>query len=233
MVESILLGVAFIIILILLIRNKTQYQKGSNDLLSMFLKSGYDMKINMFETLNQTRTDHGIVFIGDSITQDYNMYEFFPKLNVYNRGIGGDTTIGLFNRLKVSVDDLNPDKVIMLIGTNDFVLLNHSLEMIRNRIQDIIKNILQNNPSTTIYLLSILPVNPNINHITVGNRNNHDIKTLNNQLAKLNNVHYIDVHKHMVDAKGVLLPSLTYDGLHLNHQGYEKLTELLKPYLIQ
>ncbi|MDA0871346.1 MAG: GDSL-type esterase/lipase family protein [Firmicutes bacterium] len=231
MVEAILLGSAIFVIIVLLIINKKQYQKGSNDLLLMFLKSVYDLKTQMFNTLNKNHKDNGIVFIGDSITQDYNIYEFFPGLVVYNRGIGGDTSIGLLKRLKVSVDDLNPNKVVLLIGTNDFVLLKHKIESIRDNIKEIVVKIYQNNQNVEIYLISVLPVNHKLNPKTVGIRNNHDIEALNKQLETISNVNFINAYQTFVDDDNRLFKSLTYDGLHLNHLGYVKLSELLKPYL--
>lgn len=231
MVEIILLGISIAIIILLLIINKNQYQKGSNDLLSIFLKSGYEMKKQMFQTLNKTHKDNGIVFIGDSITQDYNIYEFFPELNVYNRGIGGDTSVGLLNRLNVSVNDLNPKKVVLLIGTNDFVLLKLKIQDIRDNIKEIISKIYHNNPKAKIYLISVLPVNHKLNPVTVGSRNSQDIQKLNKLLKEISNITFIDVYQILADNNDRLHETMTYDGLHLNHLGYEKLSEVLKPYL--
>ena len=62
-----------------------------------------------------------VVFLGDSITQGWgpNLRNFFPALNVANRGISGDTTRGMLIRLNEDVLALNPSTVIMLMGTND------------------------------------------------------------------------------------------------------------------
>src|SRR5690554_1077084 len=70
----------------------------------MLFKFGYDFKVKAFRVLNKFAKPNGIVFVGDSITQDYNVYEYFKGIDIYNRGIGGDTTQGLLNRLDVSID---------------------------------------------------------------------------------------------------------------------------------
>lgn len=42
-----------------------------------------------------------------------------PRIRVYNRGIGGDVTDGLLERMDESIFDLEPKKVFINIGTND------------------------------------------------------------------------------------------------------------------
>ncbi|MDD6022575.1 MAG: hypothetical protein PUB94_08045 [Oscillospiraceae bacterium] len=42
------------------------------------------------------------------------------NLEIYNRGIGGDTTNRLIERLEKNVLCLKPSQLVLLIGTNDF-----------------------------------------------------------------------------------------------------------------
>ncbi len=61
-----------------------------------------------------------VVFFGDSITDGWgSLAKDFPNLKVANRGIGGDTTRGLRERLQGDVLDVHPRAVSILIGTND------------------------------------------------------------------------------------------------------------------
>lgn len=61
-----------------------------------------------------------VVFLGDSITQGWNtLAKDFPKMKVANRGIGGDITSGVLYRLAADVLSLNPEAIVLLIGTND------------------------------------------------------------------------------------------------------------------
>ena len=60
-------------------------------------------KREIFAEENAERQDYDIAFIGDSITDLYNVKEFFPDLAVTNRGIGGDTTYDLEGRLEISL----------------------------------------------------------------------------------------------------------------------------------
>jgi lysophospholipase L1-like esterase len=61
-----------------------------------------------------------VVFLGDSITEGWKtLATDFPKMKVANRGIGGDITSGVLYRLKADVLSLNPEAIVLLIGTND------------------------------------------------------------------------------------------------------------------
>ena len=67
------------------------------------------------------KDQNALVFLGDSITQGWGpeMGNAFPGVKVANRGISGDTTRGMLIRLQEDVLSLNPEGVVMLMGTND------------------------------------------------------------------------------------------------------------------
>jgi lysophospholipase L1-like esterase len=61
-----------------------------------------------------------VVFVGDSITQGWGRIEAsIPGIRAANRGINGDTTLGVAARLDRDVLSLRPRAVVLLIGTND------------------------------------------------------------------------------------------------------------------
>src|SRR5262249_9787335 len=57
----------------------------------------------------------------DSITQGWgeDFSAWFPGMKIANRGISGDTSRGELVRLQGDVLDLEPEAVVLLIGTND------------------------------------------------------------------------------------------------------------------
>ncbi|HIE98880.1 MAG TPA: DUF1080 domain-containing protein [Planctomycetes bacterium] len=87
----------------------------------------YDWFRNLWTTrradfATQVESKQGaVVFLGDSIIQGWgpNLRNFFPELNVANRGISGDTTRGMLIRLNEDVLALKPSAVVLLMGTND------------------------------------------------------------------------------------------------------------------
>jgi len=203
-------------------------KKGEKDLLALFMINGYEVRTRIFRGLNNHVKKGGIVFVGDSITQDYPIGEYFPEKLVYNRGIGGDTSQGLLGRLEESVYALDPMCVILLIGTNDLVLLGDGIEAIFNRIQEAILQIRDHCPYTRIVCEAVYPVNPDIDPVTVSKRSNSDILVLNKRLKDIPDVTFIDLTNVLSDSTGALSKQLSLDGLHINQEGYRLVSDKLR-----
>ena len=93
MIETIIiLSIILVIVLAYLIYQQVrmpQIIKKSNDkacgeLFAMMLAGGYEKRVNDFKIYNQTASKGGIVFVGDSLTENYNVYESFKGYDVYN-----------------------------------------------------------------------------------------------------------------------------------------------------
>lgn len=202
-------------------------------------KDIYMQSVDNWRETNKGLKGGGIVFLGDSITERFRVNEFFQDKFVINRGISGDTTDGVLARMDESVYALNPSKVFLMIGTNDLGIGNKEPKYIIHNIQKIIEEIKNRCPTTKIYLESIYPIN-NTNYNLIdkfmsGNRSNKTIIETNKGLAKLtgDNVTYIDVYSRLTDEYGKLKIDYTYKGLHLIGQGYRKVVEVLKPYVLE
>lgn len=76
----------------------------------------YLSKVSQFNELKNSN-DFSIIMIGDSITDGAEWYELLKNNEVQNRGIGGDTTNGVLDRL----DTINKSikKAFIMIGIND------------------------------------------------------------------------------------------------------------------
>lgn len=180
--------------------------------------------------------DENIVFFGDSITNGYKIEEFYPKNNVINSGISGDTTEDLLERME-DVYKYNPSKVFILIGIND---LNRgkSIDEILDNIQRIVNNIKTNRKYTNIYIESVYPINRNVfedkEYSFNNDISNDTIKELNDRLSNLckeNSIQYVDVYNNLIDSEGNLKKDYTKEGLHLTDLGYFKVTSSLSKYI--
>ena len=60
-----------------------------------------------------------VVFLGDSITDLWNLAAYFPSRPYVNRGIGGQVTPQLVARFHADVIALKPSAVVILAGVND------------------------------------------------------------------------------------------------------------------
>lgn len=196
-------------------------------------------KLNAFIGLNKYAKEGGIVFIGDSIMEGFPIHELLKSDKpMYNRGIAGDQTRDLQGKLQHVVLDLKPEKVFLLIGTNDPMDTDTPNEIVL-RIEEICKSILSSLSDVELCIQSVYPINPNgeVNQTplqVLGARTNEIIQTINTGIrdmsAKLN-ITYIDVYPLLLDAEGELNAAYTYDGLHLNAEGYMVVKEVIQQYL--
>lgn len=183
----------------------------------------------------KTKQGKNYVFLGDSITDWYPFNEFFDgNTPIINSGFAGYKTKDLLNNLDETVYRYNPTKVFIQIGTNDLNSDDSNSEIAYDNILELIKEIKTNRPYAEIYLESIYPVNQDCektNKQSTGKRENKEIVKLNNKLkeySKENGVTYLDMYNKLSDENGNLKPEYTYDGLHLNSDGYSKVSNEIK-----
>lgn len=191
----------------------------------------YYQRKAMFEASPDTVDE--IIFLGNSITEGGDWQALFPNHNVINRGISGDVTAGILNRIS-EVTSSRPQKVFLLIGTNDLARGKTESYVVDN-VASILQEIKQESADTELYLQSILPVNPAVGDKFAGHKKNQDLIVSVNrvlkELSKRMNITFIDIHKKFKNAKGELKPRFTDDGLHLNKNGYRRWKKVLKPYM--
>lgn len=169
----------------------------------------YLARQSQFEILNIKNGN--IVFLGDSITNRSEWVEVFNNPDIKNRGIDGDTTSGILNRLN-TITRGYPKKIFLMIGIND-ILHNDDKARILGNYKQILNEIRINSPDTIIYVESILPNNKI--------KSNRNVKFLNNELQKLSGgkIIYIDLFDKFAE-NDKLSGRYTYDGTHLNGHGY-------------
>lgn len=161
--------------------------------------------------------DNEIIFVGNSITDQCEWAELFGMPNIINRGIGGDVTEGVLNRLN-EITESKPLKIFLKIGTND-IGRGIALDSILTNYGRILAGIQSDSPETEVYVQSVLPVVEGPKQ----KRKNSVIQELNSQLVALAKKHgcrYIDLYSTFSGADGQLNRDLSLDGLHLNGQGY-------------
>lgn len=195
-------------------------------------------KSENFALLNQTAKHNQIVMIGDSIVELYPSYELFTDfpsadnpLVVYNRGISGDTSDRMLERLQSNALNIQPEVLSILIGTNDFNRLTkeETLSNVRAAI-----TAAKDAGVQKIILQSIYPVHKSINSSMVGGRNDNIISEYNEAYKAIctqTGAIYADVASVLKDDNGKFKADFTYDGLHPNAKGYVEITKYLKSYL--
>ncbi len=200
-------------------------------------QSYYDIKCQSYSVENPNLLKGQIVFIGDSITDLYVLDDHYADLPLecYNRGINGDSTVGVLNRLKISLYDIEPSIVVLMIGTND---INAGLGVsdMMGRYAQIVDGIYTNLPGVELYCMSIIPQNSQLEEYT-GIRIAYttpkimDANERIRQLADEKGATYLDLFPLVADENDHLIREYSDDGIHLNHAGLSVWTDLIKPYL--
>ena len=177
----------------------------------------YQEKCEKFDSQNIKDFNCDIDFVGDSITEGYDVKSFYKGYKVANRGISGDTTDMLLTRMEVSAFDLEPKVINLLIGTNN-------LDTCLNNYDAILQGFYDRLPRTKVVVLGILP------------RRGEDlckkIEDINEAIAKLTEKYtytYVNLNVLFMSGDYQADESLFKDGLHPNKKGYQLLTDNLKP----
>lgn len=174
-----------------------------------------------------------IVFFGDSLIHGYDVASFFPNKEIYNCGVDGATTDLLLHLQPYAIQDYKPEKVVLLIGTNDLSdrWQFDKLEIAFNvfKLVEIMRNY---NPGLDIVVISPLPIDEERKKTRC--RNNIQLRILGDEIkdavSSFVGLHYVDVFDAFLE-NGSLNENYTTDGLHLNEKGYEKLTSLIEEFV--
>jgi lysophospholipase L1-like esterase len=185
----------------------------------------------LFESL--PKDSNSIVFLGNSLTQNFELSEFFPGLRIKNRGINGDLSAGILGRIN-SIIELHPSKIFIEMGINDLGT-GVSNDSILKNYRSLIDILQRECKSTKIFIQSAFPVeNSAPRYPTFCNeRVNAQVVKLNTsleELAREKKITFVNVYPQL-ELNGQLNSKYSVDGIHLNGAGYLTWANVLKPFL--
>ena len=178
-----------------------------------------------------------LLFIGDSITQLWDLNAYFGSNQfIVNRGIGGDDSTYLAKRFQADCIQLNPKKVILMIGTNDITRthfdpwwrkMGEEEETVLNEYKRNILEIIKESDAAKIELIlcSVIPSD-------IAPPYDKDIrwkmtKEMNAFLKSLGKS-YVDYHRALTTDGKTLIYELSPDGIHVNAKGYKIMASVLR-----
>ena len=197
---------------------------------STYRPSTYDYRVSQFESYPNSPDD--IIFLGNSLTARADWNELLQVPTARNRGISGDITFGVFNRLQ-EVTEGKPAKLFILIGIND-ISRNIPDSLIVRNYERIIHKIQSESPGTRIYFQTLLPVNNDFSQFKNHYNKDGHILNINSQIKKLGEkygIEIIDLYPHFLNDQNKLDKKFTEDGLHLNAAGYIVWAKILNKYI--
>jgi len=184
--------------------------------------SYYQHRVSQFELFSLENTNK-VVMLGDSITDRGVWNELTKRNDIINRGISGDTTIGVLGRIQSLNKGLKV--AFVMIGVND-LLKNRSVEFVFKNYTKILLELQRRNIKpiiqTTLHVGTLAP--------EIYNTKIYELNELLQDYAQKKNLKYIDLNKVLAPNK-VLLDKYSLDGLHLNGAGYREWVKIITPYM--
>ncbi len=190
----------------------------------------YHQRASLFRSL--PAQPRATIFLGNSITDGGEWSEQYQALSILNRGISGDISAGILNRMDEIVRH-KPEKLFLMIGINDLSRNIAPDSVLKNMLQ-IVTILRSHSPSSRMYVQSILPVNDGFRKFNYYSGQPESINRLNKNLqdsAGKYRYMFLDVGKALSDENGKLSAAFTNDGLHLNGNGYTAWKQVVYPHV--
>jgi lysophospholipase L1-like esterase len=189
-----------------------------------------DHYVKRFAMFKKEQTPTGIIMmVGNSITEGGDWKQLLNDSTIINRGISGDVTFGVLNRLD-EIIGRKPSKIFLLIGVND-LSRNTPDEVIVTNIYRIAHTLRTRLPDTQVFVQSILPTNESFGNMMVNFKGKaKNIVAINDQLkqgAEKWKYTYVDLYTSFLNMRGEMDPQYATDGLHLNAAGYTHWVSIL------
>lgn len=207
----------------LLVLKPVQAQNPQTHLLLLdtipYIMEHHNNRLSLFAA--EPMTKGGFVFLGNSITEGGPWQQMVGD-HAINRGIGGDISFGILNRLD-EIISRQPEKLFLMIGTND-MSKDIPEAIVANNVKKAILRMQKESADTEIYLQSILPLNPSVKGFLQGFGKQNQVLRCNQLLHKVaeeTGITFINLFPYFLNDDLLLDEALTYDGVHLNQKGYE------------
>jgi lysophospholipase L1-like esterase len=171
------------------------------------------------------------VFLGDSLTDYAPTQELFGSLTL-NRGIAGDLVADMAKRAS-EISRHTPSAIVLWGGTND-LLAGLSCDAVVQQTLSLASRLKNSSPQARVIILGPPPVAERLAENPQGFR--AMIECVNKKMAE--RVSEIDAAFHnpasaLADSSGELRSEYSFDGIHLNGNGYRTWSAWLQPMLPQ
>lgn len=162
-----------------------------------------------------------VVFLGDSVTAGWanhpDLFEReYGRHRAVNFGLSGDQTQHLLWRIdNRTLDGLQPKVVVLMIGTNNSRIADHTPQQTARGIRKIIRAIHRRSPTTKVLLLAILPRGS-----AAADAKNQQVNALIAKYHDGSRTHYLDMRRSFLGPDGQVSREIMPDELHLSELGY-------------
>ncbi len=196
----------------------------------------HEKKLQEIKDLNTQHENSELIFIGDSITENWEKYgndvwnRYYKKYHALNSGFGGDRTENILWRLQHgAVDDIHPKVAVLMFGTNNTGHRQENPTTTAIGIKRNIHELQQRLPDTKILLLAIFPRDEKPDGQL--RQINEKVNTIISSFADNKKIFFLNINQSFLNTDGVLSKDIMPDLLHPNEQGYEIWAKTMEPEL--
>ncbi len=188
-------------------------------------------RLAVFAKEDISKLQNRTVFLGDSITQMFDLNKFFPEIKTVNRGVGYDgmgllEKYGVYNRLASTVYNLHPKQIILMIGVNDIGNLSTDPGDKRFLQYDyLVWKLRHDLPNTELWCISLLPTGDPYSNM------NPTIRIFNahaEQVANKYHAHWLNIYPNFLNENNIFKKEYTQDGLHPSQTGFAILANIYR-----
>jgi lysophospholipase L1-like esterase len=183
---------------------------------------------------DKKRASARVVFLGDSITDQWSKAgasvwrRHYAPQGALNLGIGGDSTQHVLWRLEHgALDGLDPEVVVLLIGTNN--AWTHDAGQIAEGVLAVLQQVLRRLPRAQVLLLGIFPR---------GQERQDPMRAKTDAATALfahadrhPRVTFLNLEAALTQPPGAASQALAPDHLHLTTEGYQRWADAMDPTL--
>lgn len=187
-------------------------------------ESHYLEKVSLFKKLNNKK-EYKIAMLGASITENAQWNELLNSSTIENRGIAGDTTVGVLERINSIGQGV--EKVFIMVGIND-IFQGREVDELFSNYKKIVETLKKKD--IKIYIQSILYVGQNIENYILVNKKVKEINTLLATLSEDKKIEYLNINR-LLAPNDFLQKNFSYDGIHLNGDAYMIWAENLEEFI--
>ncbi len=162
-----------------------------------------------------------VVFLGSSTIEGFPFARLLSGAPCLNRGVGGDTTLGLLRRLDASLPVARPSGIVIYSGANDLRGFHLPPAEITRAMASVLDAIAARFSGVPVALVGTMPVcDPSPGDMEGLRASNEGLRAL----AAARGAAFVRTDRPpLADADGRLVRSMSVDGEHLVDAGYEVL----------
>lgn len=190
----------------------------------------FEKDIQRFEKQDaeQSPPENAILFVGSSSIRMWKLGEYFPDIEVINRGYGGSIIADSILFAERIVIPYKPRVIVFYAGDND-IAFGKTPEEVFEDYQTFVVKVRKALPEVRIAFIAI---KPSIARWQLVDKMREANRSIQEFCKKRGFLEFVDIDTPMIGADGKPRPELFIeDGLHLSHEGYVLWTSLVKPYL--